>query len=169
MQFPKRRLADALKIRDESPIYLTPEGLKRLQDKLAHFKKDLPDYISETQRTAAYGDRSDNAEYKEAKSVLRRTHRQILSIEDRLKRAVMITSGRNAKGTVELGSTVLLELKGGVKSTFRILGPQETDPNKGIISHQSPLGAVLINHKKGDIVSLQTPNGIKEYRIIEIS
>src|SRR3989338_994457 len=121
MQFPKRRLADALKIRDESPIYLTPEGLKRLQDKLAHFKKDLPDYISETQRTAAYGDRSDNAEYKEAKSVLRLTHRQILSIEDRLKRAVMITSGRNAKGTVELGSTVLLELKGGVKSTFRIL------------------------------------------------
>lgn len=168
MQIPRRK-SDELKIRDDGPVYLTPEGLKRLQDRLAHLKKSLPDYISETQRTAAYGDRSDNAEYKEAKSVLRRTHRQILSIEDRLKRAVAIPSGRNAKGTVQLGSTVLLKLKGGVQNNFRILGPQETDPGKGFISYQSPLGAALINHKEGDIMAIQTPNGVKEYRIIKIS
>lgn len=169
MQFPKRRMSDVLKIRDDGPVYLTPEGIKNLQGRLVRLKKALPDYISETQRTAAYGDRSDNAEYKEAKSVLRRTHRQILSIEDRLKRSVVIASGQNAKGTVQLGSTVLLELKGGIQSTFRILGPQETDPNKGVISHLSPLGSALINHKEGDIVSLQTLSGIKEYRIIKIS
>jgi len=169
MQFPKRRVSDALKVRDEGPVYLTPEGLKSLQERLTRLKKALPDYIQETQRTAAFGDRSDNAEYKEAKSILRRTHRQILSIEDRLKRAVTIASGRNAKGTVQLGSTVALESKGGVRNTFRILGPQETDPAKGIISQQSPLGAALINHKEGDQVAIPTANGSKEYRIIEIS
>ena len=166
MQFPKKRLSDALKIRDDSPIYLTPEGLKHLQEQLVCLKKALPDFINETRRTAAYGDRSDNAEYKEAKSILRRTHRQIFSIENQLRRATIITSGQNAKGTAQLGSIVLLESEEGVQNTFRILGPHETDPGKGLISHQSPLGAALINHRKGDSVVIQTENGAKEYRII---
>ena len=169
MQFPKRRLSDALRIRDDSPIYLTPEGIEHLQKQLNHLKKALPNFISEAKRTAAYGDRSDNAEYKEAKSILRRTHRKILSIEDRLKRAVMISSGRNPAGTIQLGSTVLLESKDGLRKIFQILGPYETDPAKGRISHQSPLGAALINHKEGDMVMIQTTNGPKEYRILKIS
>ncbi|MDP3729765.1 MAG: GreA/GreB family elongation factor [bacterium] len=168
MQFPKKRMSDMLKVRDEGPIYLTPEGLEHLHERLIRLKKALPDYIEETRRTAAYGDRSDNAEYKEAKSILRRTHRQILSIEDRIKRVVTIVSDKNKKGVVQLGSTVLLESKG-MQSTFRILGPHETDPAKGRISHQSPLGAALMNHTEGDIVTIQTPHGTKEYRIIKIS
>lgn len=173
MQFPKKRVSDIFKIRDTGPAYLTPEGIKRLQSRLASLKQALPKYIDEAQRTAAYGDRSDNAEYKEAKAILRRTHRQIFSIEDKLKRAVAIASGRNAAGTVQMGSTVLLELpvrsgKEGIQKTFQILGPDETNPEKGRISYLSPLGAALINHKKGDSVTIQTPNSSQEYRILEI-
>src|SRR3989344_2893662 len=105
MQIPQHS-SEKFKVRDTGPVHLTPEGLKRLQERLAKLKKALPDYIAEAARTAAYGDRSDNAEYKEAKHILRRTHRQIFSLEDQLKRAVIIKSGRNALGTIQTGSVV---------------------------------------------------------------
>jgi transcription elongation factor GreA len=161
--------SDEFRKRDDGPVYITEEGLEHRRERLARLKSALPDLIAEAGRTAAYGDRSENDEYKEAKSILRRTHRQILSIEDQLKRAITVESGRNAKGIVQLGSTVLLKLNGGARHTFQILGPHETNPGKGRISHQSPLGAMLINHKEGDIVAIQTANGIKEYQIVEIS
>ena len=168
MQFPKKRTSDIFKVRDTGPIYITSKGVEQLKDKLGKLKQALPKYIEETKKAAAYGDRSDSAEYKEAKSTLRRTHRQILSIEDKLKRIVIIMPTRNKTGKVQLGSTVLLELKDGSQKKFQILGPHETDPSKGRISHLSPLGATLINHKKGDLISIETPSGSQEYKILEI-
>lgn len=168
------RKSDKLKVRDESPIPITEEGFKRLKEKLARLKGPLPELIAETQRAAAYGDRSENAEYQTAKSTLRRTHRQILSIEDQIKRAVIIRTGPNVSGTVQLGSTVLLEMdsasspQGGEQKTFQIVGPHETNPAKGRISNQSPLGAALINHVKGDTVTIQTGSGSYKYHILEI-
>ncbi len=153
---------------DEGPVDLTPEGLKRLENRLQHLKEALPDFISEAQRTAAYGDRSDNAEYKDAKGTLRRTYRQIWSIEEQLKRVVVIKKDKHASGTVQLGSTVVLKQKSGVQRTFEILGPYETDPEKGRISHKSPLGAALMNRAKGDTVTIETPNGSQEYHILDI-
>lgn len=157
---------------DTGPVYLTPEGIRRLQDRLAKLKRDLPGFAEEAARTAAYGDRSDSSEYKEAKGILRRTHRQIFSIEDQLKRVVAIPSGPGEAGTVQLGCTVMVETVGQEKisrRTYRILGSSETDPGKGRISHRSPLGAALIGHGKGDMVTIQTPNGPQEYRVVEVS
>ena len=150
------------------PVYLTEEGFKRLREKLARLKRALPEFINEAQRTAAFGDRSDNAEYKDAKSTLRRTHRQILSIENQIKRVVIINSGPNASSTVQLGSTIVLEQDDGTRKTFQILGSHETNPDKGRISYKSPLGAALMNHAQGDIVTIQTKSGSQKYRILEI-
>lgn len=166
MQIPRRK-ADELKRRDEGPLYLTQDGLKRLQDKLAHLKRILPELAAEAARTAAYGDRSDNAEYKQAKGSLTRANWNILSIQDQLKRAEIIPSGRNATGTVRLGSIVTLEVEG-KKKQFEILGSHETDPTHGRISHKSPLGAALIGRAQGDVVNIKTERGSKEYRVIEI-
>lgn len=153
------------------PIHLTKYGFERMKEQLARLKKSMPDLISEAQRTAAYGDRSDNAEYKEAKSSLRRAQGRIFNLEDQLKRVVVIEQDRNISGTVQLGSTVVVEIEGRQK-TFQILGPHETDPANGRISYKSPLGAALINHRKGDIVTIHPPegggSGDKIYRIIEI-
>lgn len=167
MLFGVKRKSDELKKRDDGPIHITEAGLRRMREQLARLKSALPDFINEARRTAAYGDRSDNAEYKEAKSILRRTQRKILSIEDQIKRAVIIPAGPSASGKVRLGSTVVLE-SGGTKKTFQILGSYETDPAKGRISHQSPLGAALMNRAKGDVVVIDTAKGSKEYRILEI-
>lgn len=156
--------------RQGGPIHLTKEGFKRLNEQLTQLKKEMPGLIDETQRTAAYGDRSDNAEYKEAKSTLRRAQGRILRIESQIRRAVIIDPKRNISGTVQLGSTVVVEING-LQKTFQILGPHETDPSAGRISHKSPLGAALINHREGDIVIFNSPSGgsPKEYKIIEIS
>ena len=153
---------------EPEPIYLTPEGHLRLQRKLERLKRELPAFIEETARTAAYGDRSDNAEYKEAKSTLRRTQRQIWTIEDQLKRIVLIEPGRNATGTVHLGSTVMLEFPDRTRRTLEIVGPFETDPSKGRISHLSPLGAALIGHAIDETVVVTAANGPRKYRILEV-
>jgi transcription elongation factor GreA len=167
MQIPRRK-ADELKKRDEGSLYLTKDGLERLREKLAHLKRIVPDLAAEAARTAAYGDRSDNAEYKQAKGSLRHTNWSILSIEDQIKRAVVIPSGRNASGTVRLGSIVVLEVNE-MKKQFEIVGPYETDPSRGRISHESPLGAALMHHAKGDVISIKTGKGFQEYRIVEIN
>lgn len=170
MHIPRRQWSRRPPPNNE-PVYLTPEGVERLKAKLERLKASLPDAIAETSRTSAYGDRSDNAEYKEAKGILRRTHGQIFNIEDQLHRVVVIPSGADAFGKVQLGSTVMVEMKKGVTSTrkiFRILGASETDPTHGRISHTSPLGAALLGHVVGDVVMVQTPGGTQEYTIVEV-
>jgi transcription elongation factor GreA len=166
MQIPRRQWSRRPPPNTD-PVYLTPEGVKRLEARLARLKASLPAAIAETARTSAYGDRSDNAEYKEAKSILRRTHGQIFHIEDQLKRIVVIASGADGAGKIQLGSTVTLTVNG-VTKTFRILGSSETDPTRGRISHTSPLGAALIGHSAGDVVSVQTPGGVQEHHIVEV-
>jgi transcription elongation factor GreB len=186
MQVSRRKIEE-LRRRDSGPVHVTEEGLKRLREELSRLKEKMPGFIAEAQRTAAYGDRSDNAEYKEAKATLRRAQGRIFGLEDQIRRAEIIAPGSADSGVVRLGSTVVLEVVGlenGKKSelgqkTFRILGPRETDPAKGIISYKSPLGAALVNRAKGDTVTIAPVGGpvgnppvggdkSKKYRIVEI-
>ncbi len=157
----------ALRQWQSSPVHLTPEGLKRLKAKLARLKAMLPHLISETQRTRAYGDTSDNAEYKDAKVTNRRVQRQILAIQDQLKKVEIIEAGPGPAGAVRLGSTVVMEIKG-IRKTFQVLGQQETDPAKGRISFESPLGAALMGRKPSEKVIVETPQGPQEYLIVEV-
>ncbi len=167
MQIPRRK-SDELRQRDDGPVHLTKEGLSCLEEELARIRRDLPGLIAEAQRTAAYGDRSDSAEYKEAKYNLRRANWRVISIEDQLKRVEVIDTGPNASGVVCLGSTVVLK-DGDTQKTFQIVGPRETNPEKGRISHLSPLGSALIGREKGDSVDIATSNGIKKYHIDDIN
>lgn len=166
MRIPRRK-ADELKRRDDGPVYMTEEGFARLQGKLARIKRSLPNLRAETAQAAADGDRSDNAAYKSSKAALRRANWQVLEIEDELRRVTIITPGPDAYGAIKIGSTVTLETNG-VKKKFEIVGPKETDPNAGRISHESPLGAVLIGKKSGATVAIKTKNGFTDYRITDI-
>jgi transcription elongation factor GreA len=85
-----------------------------------------------------------------------------------LKRAVIIQPGRNALGTVQIGSKIRVEVNGKEKE-FEIVGPHETDPGRGRISDQSPLGVALIGHTKNDVVTIKTASGSQEYCILEIN
>ena len=156
------------KIEDNTPVYLTKKGVEQIKGKLIYLKKTLPALAAEAGRTAAYGDRSDNDAYKEAKRVLRRTKSQILFIERQLKRVRIILTKPNISGEVQLGSTVVLELRDKSQKTFQILDSVESYPEKGRISYKSPLGAALIQHKKGDVVTIELPRGTEEYLILKV-
>ena len=158
-------------------VHMTLEGVERLKRKLTELKHALPERAAEAKRTADFGDRSENEEYKQAKAFLRRTNRQIIHIEDQLKRIAVIPHVPNATGTVQLGSTVVIEStkdgdpsirSGQERKTFEIVGPTETNPTRGRISHKSPLGAALIGRRKDDLAKISTGGGVKEYRILEI-
>ena len=166
MQIPRRK-SEELKKRDDGPLYITEDGFRRLKEKLARLKNSLPNLITEPQRAAAYGDRSENAEYQDAKSKLRNANRQILVTEDQIKRSAIIKSDSGVSGSVRLGSTVVLEANGSRKQ-FQIVGPHETDPANGRISYQSPLGSALMNRKNGETVTISTENGAAKYKILEI-
>lgn len=157
------------RVPDTGPVYLTPEGLDKLKNRLLRLKRILPALIEETQKAAAYGDRSDNAEYKEAKYNLRRTEGQILGIEDRLNRVVLIKPDEKLKGIIQIGSSVTLKRDNGSLRSFQILGRSETDPESGFISNESPLGRIILGKKLGDKFKFEMPNGtIANYEIIEI-
>jgi transcription elongation factor GreA len=176
MPIPRHKKIDPESI-NLTPVYLTQAGIDALHKDLERLKKKLPALAEEASRTAAYGDRSDNAEYKQAKGALRGTRRQIYAIEDQLKRVVAITPGTNADGTIRQGSVVTLREVGGVSGSekndarekrFEILGPSETNPTRGRISDQSPLGAALIGRAQGDVITIKTEKGTREYRIVKI-
>ena len=122
--------------------------------------------IKEVKRLALDGDFSENHAYSMAKGRLRGINRRIDEIGDHIKRAIIIEPRKNTKA-VCLGHFVTVEINNKIK-TYQILGPAETNPEKNIVSHLSPLGSALIGKKRGDIISLETRDNIKKYKILEI-
>ncbi|MBI3626540.1 GreA/GreB family elongation factor [Candidatus Uhrbacteria bacterium] len=165
MQVPKRRSEQSVK-RDSGPVMITADGLARLEKELTQLQTQVPDMIAEIERTKLFGDFSENAAYQDAKSSLRRTYSRIDSLKDRIKRAVIIEKSSD-NCTVQLGSTVVLEISGKLV-TFEILGHQEADPSQGKISDRSPLGQALMNCSAGEKVTIKTKSGEVEYKILEI-
>lgn len=148
------------------PVYLTEAGLQKLERTIANIEAELPFLRSEVERTAEMGDFSENEEYKDAKYKLRRANGRLLGSKDRLKR-VEVISEQGSGGTVQLGSTVTVT-DGTKEMTYQILGPHESDPLKGKISHISPLGAQLLGKNEGDTATVESKSGIKEYTIISV-
>ncbi|MCK4539964.1 GreA/GreB family elongation factor [Candidatus Parcubacteria bacterium] len=138
--------------------------LKTKLEKLIKYSR--PTAIKEVKRLALDGDFSENHAYSMAKGRLRGINQRIDEIEDILKRAVIIEPRKNTE-TTRLGQFVTVET-GGKTKTYQILGSAETDPEKNIISHLSPLGSALMGKKRGDIISLKIKNNIKEYKILKI-
>lgn len=145
---------------------MTLPKYQELQEKLKKYKTRRPKLADEVKRLALMGDFSENAAYQIAKGQLRGLNQRILDTENLLKRAEIIEKPKN-DGTIQLGSLITIETSGKQK-IYKILGSSETNPEAGIISHISPLGADLIGHRVGDVIKRKTPNGVKEYKILDI-
>ena len=119
---------------------------KGLCDELERLKNiKQPKAIKEVKRLALDGDFSENHAYSMAKGRLRGMNQRILDIEDHLKRAIIIEPNSNTE-EVGLGSQVEVKINNKIK-VYQILGSSETDPKRGIISHNSPIGKALMNRK----------------------
>lgn len=167
MRLPTRKAEKERELLAKDDNYLTPEAIARMSQELVDLeKRQRPEAADEVFRTGQMGDLSENAAYQFAKQNLRRINSRILSITEKLKHAVPIARG-SSDGKIRIGSTVVVEA-GGRQFTFEILGSNETNPARGRISHNSPLGQALLGHKVNDDVALTLPQGEARYRVIEV-
>jgi len=151
---------------DKPDPHLTEEKFIELKRKLENLKKSVIPAADEVRRTAAMGDLSENAAYQVAKGKLRGINERILELDAHLKHAVIIQTIKNTE-TLQLGHTVTIEMEG-KKHSYLMLGSTESDPLKGIISHNSPIGSALMGHKVGDKVKVRLKSKEIECTIISI-
>ena len=165
MKTPIRKPGKYTGIKKDANI--TKDKYLELKTKLEKLiKYGQPTAIKEVKRLALDGDFSENHAYSMAKGRLRGINRRIDEINDHLKRAIIIEPQKDTK-TAQLGHFVTVKTSGETK-TYQILGSTETNPEKNVISHLSPLGSVLIGKKRNDVIKLKINNNIKEYKILEI-
>ena len=147
-------------MRDE----LTEVDISKMREELDHRIKVLrPQMIAEVQRCRAYGDLSENFEYKEAKREKNRNDSRIRYLERMIKTARVIRTDHKA-GTVGLFDTVEIEMAGGMKRTITIVTTLRQNPLKGLISKESPVGKALLGRAVGDTVRV-VPDGMAAYEV----
>nr|WP_072514337.1 transcription elongation factor GreA [Ndongobacter massiliensis] len=152
-------------------IFLTQEGYDKLEAELEYLKATKRQDIAEKIRVArGFGDLSENAEYDAAKEEQAQLEERIYSIEQQLKNAKIIEDDRESAGdAVKIGSTVrVFDVEYKEEMTFTIVGTVEANPKKQKISNESPLGKALIGAKVGATVTVETPGGMVEYKILEL-
>jgi transcription elongation factor GreA len=149
---------------------LTAEGQTKLEDELKHLETVRRREVGERIKEAKdFGDISENSEYDDAKNEQAWVESRIIEITQILARATIIDAPKKSD-KVTLGSKVSLESQTGVKRTYQVVGSAEADPNADKISNESPVGAAILGHKKGDTVSVTTPSGkIIKYTILTIT
>lgn len=145
--------------------HMTQEKFDELQQQLTRLLRARPEAANEVKRLAEMGDFSENAAYQLAKGRLRGLNQRIMEITDHLKQSKIIYPA--VSGIIQLGSTVTIE-QGGKQQTFQILGPTETNPVRGIISHKSPLGAALAGKQAGDTVQFKIGSEVREVRVVQV-
>jgi transcription elongation factor GreA len=148
--------------------YLSPEGLKKIKEELQILKtekrKKIADKLSES---IAQGDLSENSEYFEAKEEQAFLEGKISELEKKIRDAVIVSNNKRNKGWVQIGSTILVSTDS-KKLKFQIVGAEESDPIKGKISVNSPLGKAILNKPKGAVIKTSTPRGEIKYKILKI-
>jgi transcription elongation factor GreA len=154
-----------------STIPLTKRGADQLRGDLHRLKTvERPSVINAIAEARAQGDLSENAEYDAAKEKQAFIEGRIAELESTLAWAQIIDpKAIDADGRVVFGATVDLEdLESGSKVTYQIVGDNEADLERGLISVSSPIARALIGKSEGDVASVQAPSGIREYEIIEV-
>ena len=148
--------------------YFSKEGLAKLKKELESLKtKKRKEIAGRLEYAKSLGDLSENSEYQEAKESQIMNEAKIAELEAMLRRAVVVEHSASG-GQVDIGSQVAVEDASGKKLNFTIVGANETSPMENKISNESPLGKALLTHKKGETVSVHTPKGVLEYKIIDI-
>ena len=149
-------------------VYLTQEGLDELKqelDDLINVKR--PENIQAIKEARSLGDLSENAEYDAARNEQAQIEGRIKQLEKMLENASIIEDVSTDK--VSIGNTVLIKyVDDNEEDEYKIVGSQEADPFESRISNESPIAQALFDHKVGDVVTVDSPNGNYDIEIIEI-
>jgi transcription elongation factor GreA len=146
------------------------DGLEKIKKELEYLiKVERRKVIKAIEEARAHGDLSENAEYEAAKERQAHIEGKIQELSGILANAEVIPPLNKAPDRVQFGVKVkLLNLDTDEIVVYKIVGPYETDPSKGIISVNSPIAKALIGKEIGDVVQVKTPSGIKNFEILDI-
>ena len=154
---------------EKEPI--TSQGLEKIKKELNELKNiKRPKIIEAIAEARAHGDLKENAEYHAAREQQAKIESKIIEVNDMIARANVIDITKLDKSDkVVFGSTVeVLELKSNVKKIYKIVGKTESDIKKNLIYFRSPIGKALIGKNKKDFLTVKTPSGEKNFKIIEV-
>jgi transcription elongation factor GreA len=147
--------------------YLTPEGATKLKAELAELTGPRREELAQRLRAAIQmGDLSENADYHKAKEDQGFLEGRIQEIEAVLRTAVIVE--KTYSDSVMVGSRVTVQEDNFDPETYDVVGAKEADSRKNKISNESPIGKALMDHKVGDVVEAETPDGKIQFKILKV-
>jgi len=159
---------EVIKMENKNAVYLTQEGLDSLKkelDDLINIRR--PENIQAIKEARSLGDLSENAEYDAARNEQAQIEARIKQLEKMLENVSIISDVDT--DSVGIGNTVSIKyVDDDEEDEYMIVGSQEADPFESKISNESPIAQALFNHKVGDVVTVESPNGNYEIEIVEI-
>ena len=155
---------------ERKKIFLTQEGYDEIKEELEYLiNTKRPDNIIAIKEARALGDLSENADYDAARNEQAEIEARIKKLEAIVENVEIIEEV--STDVVGLGNTVKISYVDDEDDIdeYKIVGSQEADPFESKISNESPIARALLGHKKGDVVSVESPNGNYEIKIIGIA
>ncbi len=149
---------------------MTQDGLNKLKSELEHLKNsERPNVIKAIAEAREHGDLSENAEYHAAREKQSFIEGRISELENKVLRADVIDTSSLDNSRVAFGATVrVTDINNDKEFTYRIVGTDEADIEKNLISISAPLCKAMMNKSKDDVIEVVTPSGTKEYIINSI-
>ncbi len=154
----------------KTDVYLTPEGVVKLQEEL-DWRENVrrPEITKQTEAAIKEGDLSENAGYDEAKYQAGMNEGRIMELRGKLKNAVLIEANSGPAEFVEIGRTVTIkDLEFDDEEMYTIVGSAEADPSNGKISNESPMGIALLGKRVGATVMVASPGGDLQFKLMNI-
>ncbi len=157
-------------MKDKASMPITLEGKRKLEIELEHLTTQGRREIAQRLKEAiAHGDLRENAGYEEAKNAQALLEYRIQELTHDLAHCVLIDVDEAPTDVVSLGHKVVIQEKGTIlEETYFIVGKSETDPARGRISNQSPLGKAVLGQRVGSVFAFDTPAGQLEFRILSV-
>jgi len=156
----------------ENVIYLTADGLKKLQDELEYLKNTKRVEIAEKLKEAiSFWDLSENSEYEDARNEQAQVEKRISDLEEQLKKVEIIDETEKSENKVTIWAKVtIIDTLSKEEWTYKIVGITESDILNELpkISNESPIWKALIWKKKWDIIKVKAPAWVFEYKILNI-
>ena len=151
------------------PRYITAEGFRRLAAEHERIWTVLrPKIVAEVEAAAALGDRSENAEYQYGKRKLRELDRRLRFLSVKMDTLTVVDPAPHPAGRAYFGAWVTVEDDDGEERTYRLVGPDEFDVARGLLSVDAPLGRALLGKREGDVTRVQRPAGEVELTVLEV-
>ena len=154
-------------------LVITREGLQKMKEELEYKETTEKMRIAEQLKLAiSYGDLSENAEYDAAKNDQAALEQRINELRAMIENAVVVDESKIDTDTVGFGTRVTiidLDDEDEEPEVYTIVGTSESDPSNGKLSNESPVGAALLGVHVNDVVTAQTPGGVRRLRVIDIA